>query len=549
MSERERREGCADETAARRSVIAAELRMPWLAPLLAQHRTELGQCYTQLQALARPARRELQRRLARSRDLTRILEDRVTRGAGRVAQRRLARSLVGAALLLALGQGVGHAATITVTAKTPAIIADGKCSLIEAIVNANADAQTHADCLAGSGPDIIVLPRGVQTLATVDNTVYGPTGLPVISSAITIEGNGAKISRKASTPAFRIFAVDGAGDLTLKNVTVSGGTAELGGGVFNYDGTVTIQNSTISGNKSVNAAGAGIFNYGDMTIQDSVISGNKISGDYALGGGIFNYGTLTIERSTISGNTTNAVLNAGAGIGNEGTLTIRNSTISGNKSLGAYGAGGGIANYGTLTIEKSTISGNLATATEIGYGGGIANGADLTVENSTISKNTARYAGGGVANDGTVVLRDSTITGNRVTAKDGYGGGVDTFGDVTLSRSLISGNKAAAGPEIFVDTGTVTADDHNLFGANGNPGVAGFTPGASDIIPGPGVTTAKILGGLANNGGPTKTHALKLGSPALDAVPLLDPACVGTDQRGITRPQGSGCDIGAFERQ
>jgi hypothetical protein len=87
-----------------------------------------------------------------------------------------------------------------------------------------------------------------------------------------------------------------------------------------------------------------------------------------------------------------------------------------------------------------------------------------------------------------------------------------------------------------------------LFGANGNAGVSGFSPGATDIVPGVGVTVGKILGPLMDNGGPTKTHALVSGSPAIDTIPGADPECTGTDQRGMPRPQGAGYDIGAFEK-
>ncbi|MBI4489334.1 MAG: hypothetical protein HY694_09640, partial [Deltaproteobacteria bacterium] len=147
-------------------------------------------------------------------------------------------------------------------------------------------------------------------------------------------------------------------------------------------------------------------------------------------------------------------------------------------------------------------------------------------------------------------IENSTITGNKAD----YGGGVYNAinGTLTLNRSLISGNKADEGPEID-NGGTVTANNFNLFGANGNAGVTGFAPGATDIVPGPGVTVSKILGPLKNNGGPTKTHALKPGSPAIDAIPSLDPGCTGKDQRGVDRPQdGDGdtiarCDVGAFE--
>ena len=99
----------------------------------------------------------------------------------------------------------------------------------------------------------------------------------------------------------------------------------------------------------------------------------------------------------------------------------------------------------------------------------------------------------------------------------------------------------------YVTAGTVTADDYNLFGANGASGVTGVTLGSTDIVPGPGVTVSKILGPLRDNGGPTETHALKARSPAVNAIPSADPDCTGTDQRGISRPQGAGCDIGAFE--
>ena len=122
--------------------------------------------------------------------------------------------LAGAALLLALGQGVGAAATITVTTNNPYIISDGQCSLIEAINNANNDAATFPDCAAGSGADTIVLPANANvTLSAVYAKTYGqfgdPVGLPPITSQITIEGNGATIARQGNAPAFGLMAVRG----------------------------------------------------------------------------------------------------------------------------------------------------------------------------------------------------------------------------------------------------------------------------------------------------------------------------------------------------
>ena len=260
---------------------------PWLAGTLTECGDELfarfAACYAELRALPRSARRALQRRIARSSELAAILPEYLQHG-GRRLQHRMAWSLAGAALLLALGQGVAAAATITVTTNNPNIIADGQCSLIEAIVNANNDAATHADCAAGSGADTIVLPANANIILSA---VYGmtyaqfgsPVGLPPIASQITIEGNGATIARQANAPVFGLMAVRGnvfqgvgvppspGGDLTLQNVTLRGGSSF--GGLSN-NGTASIKNSIISGN-----TGSGVSNsYGTLTIENSTISHN-----------------------------------------------------------------------------------------------------------------------------------------------------------------------------------------------------------------------------------------------------------------------------------
>src|SRR5690348_6670925 len=144
---------------------------PWLSEALKRCGDELftrfAACYAELRALPRGARRRLQRRLVRSSNFAVALPN-CLRQSGQPLQHRMAWSLAGAALLLALGQGVGAAATITVTTSNPNIAADGQCSLIEAIVNANNDAATHPDCPAGSGADTIVLPANANlTLSAV----------------------------------------------------------------------------------------------------------------------------------------------------------------------------------------------------------------------------------------------------------------------------------------------------------------------------------------------------------------------------------------------
>jgi hypothetical protein len=505
--------------------------------------------YTQLRALPRRVRRALQR------------------------QWRL--PLAGVALLLALGQRPGLAATIPVNAS---------CTLVDAITAANTDTATGG-CPAGSGADTIVLPTdSTQTLMEVNNDTYGPTGLPVISSVITIEGQGSTIARESYAPEFRLVAVSSTGDLTLNETTVRGGYTygDAGGGVLN-SGTLTVTNSTITGNGTYCSSGGGVANSGTFIVTNSTIAGNNTNdcgaggpggggvdnsgtatitnstiagnnGGYGPGGGVMNFGTLTLTNSTISGNGTSGEGGGPGGVANYGTATITNSTIAGNY---AGGGGGGVDNSGTLTLTNSTISGNLAGGEGGGAGGGVSNSGTLTILNSTIAGNSATGGsfsgpgpGGGVLNSGTLTLTNSTIVGNSA----GRGDGVANYGTLTLARTLVSGN---TGQEI-ANAGTVLADNHNLFGVDGAPGVEGFTPGATDIVPAAGVLLPDILNPrLLHFGGPTQTHPLVPGSPAIDAggpdcldatgTPLL------TDQRGRPRPvDGNGdrtvaCDIGAFE--
>ena len=469
---------------------------PWLADSLTERGGELfarfATCYAELRALPRGARRALQRQLARPSELAVVLPEYLQHG-GRRLQHRMAWSLAGAALLLALGQGVATAATITVTTNNPNIAADGQCSLTEAIVNANNDAATHADCPAGSGADTIVLPANANfTLSTVYGMTYAqfgnPVGLPPIASRITIEGNGAIISRQGGSPAFGLIAVRG--------------NSSPGMGIPPMPGDLTLESVTLTGGSSF----GGLSNNGTASLKNSIISGNT-------GSGVGNGGTLTIASSTISNNTTNF---DGGGISNfsGGTVAIANSTISGNRA----NRGGGVSNMpyfyasSRVTITNSTISGNIANA-----GGGLFNNRYYT--------GYCKLFGG--CSDGTLVL----------------------------NNSLIAGNQAPVAPEIENDS-IVNANNFNLLGSNGNAGVSGFAPGPTDIVP--AVPLAKILGPLQNNGGPTQTHALVDGSPALDAG---DPggcrdsqgSLLSTDQRGFTRHvdnnnDGSArCDIGAFE--
>jgi hypothetical protein len=491
--------------------------------------------------------------------------------------RRTKHPLSALALLLALGHGPAWAATIAVAPETPPPIkADGKCSLVEAIVNANANARRHADCAAGSGAvDRIVLPANSRQLLTPSTPA-----LPVITSRIVLEGNGSTILRQIQNGLYvgdSFISIAAGGDLTLNRTTISGegsvGTTDRGDGitnrgrlalndshvtgllatgVVNEGGTAVIKDSSLTGNGGYKDGG-GINNNsrGMVTVANSVISGNS---GYFGGGGVHNgyNSSMTLTDTLVAGNRI-SYEGAGGGIENRGTLTLVRTIVTGNRSQ----AGGGIANAatGTAMIRRSTISGNWVEE-QYAYqpGGGIANLGKLTLANSTVSGNTAPAFGAGIWSGQSSVVRveSSTITGNILEADSPYylgqGGGIDFVGGtLTLQRTIVSGNTGQDGREVFVDSGAVVhANDFNLFGHDGDAGVAGFTPGSTDIVP--NVSLGGILLPLAHNGGGAdmSTHALAIGSPALDAAPT-DGKCFQVDQRGNPRPRGARCDIGAFE--
>ncbi len=215
-------------------------------------------------------------------------------------------------------------------------------------------------------------------------------------------------------------------------------------------------------------------------------------------------------------------------------MTVNRSTISGNTATGSgtqVGNGGGIANAdGTLTVINSTLSGNAAMGTGSqlsGLGGGITNGsfafpASATFINSTISGGNA------------------VVGGAIVNALLGGSASVTTI----FKNSLVAGNSdlSTLAPSCFNQGGTFTSLGHNLEDGN----LCNFDQ-ATDLI-----GSDPMLGPLAENGGATSTHALLAGSPAIDAADNETCAAApvnGVDQRGIVRPQGSACDIGAYEQE
>ncbi|MEE9616247.1 MAG: choice-of-anchor Q domain-containing protein, partial [Anaerolineae bacterium] len=408
----------------------------------------------------------------------------------------------------------------------------------------------------GSGDDTIDL-TGVTGMINLTDS------LPPITSNIVFNGPGESslTVRRHIGGNYRIFTVGTGAMVTISGLTISDGLISSdGGGIYN-EGTLTLTNSTVSNNDTNTTVassghGGGIYNAitGTLTLTNSTISNNTIlnAAHDGYGGGIYSAGTLTLSNSTVSNNNTYGDYCHGGGIHNEGTLTLNNSTVSGNNAGTDiyYGDGGGIHNVGgSVGLNNSTISSNSSNGG--GSGGGLWNsdGASMELTNSTLSFNVSYNDGGGIYNttNSTLTLNNSTI-GSFNYAFGGNGGGVwnDGDGTVNLKNSIIARNGSnSAGPDCY-NTAVLTSLDYNLVGDDSD---CSFTPQTNDQV-----NVNPLLGELQDNGGPTETRALRLGSPAFDAIPTGN--CtdhqgtpITTDQRGVPRPQGAACDIGAYEAQ
>ncbi len=250
--------------------------------------------------------------------------------------------------------------------------------------------------------------------------------------------------------------------------------------------------------------------------------------------------TATISGATIQHGAATAY---GGGIINLGTLTLRTVAVDANT---ATTQGGGIVNGGTLVIERSTVSRNTAGTD----GGGISNASGVvTITDSTISGNTAANHGGGIFNNDRLTLTGGTVTANHVTGTTSDGGGLSLTGvsggtqATTITRTIIAGNTTGqSDPDIHYDY-PVTTGGHNLVGIV----VLSQSPfiDPTDRAGSVGSPIDAKLGTLADHGGGTRTHAPAADSPARD----MGGTCMAssTDQRGMSRPQGTACDIGAYE--
>ncbi len=410
------------------------------------------------------------------------------------------------------------------------------------------------------GIRVFQIDSGVQAVITNLNIENGFVGYWGINGSDIFNAGKLIVSNANVSNSFASSggAIENTGTLTLSNTTLSGNNANTSGGAIDNSGTLVVIDSTFTSN-SAPSAGA-ISNDGTLTIVNSIFSINSAansggaikndnSGTLTINGGFFtgnsaaNAGaiyntsstTATVSNVVFSGNT---AATSGGAIGNYGgPLTLTNTTVSGGKAQ----YGGGIYNNAgsTLTVIDSTVSGNESVSNN--NGGGIDNGGTLTLTGATVSQNFSQGSGGGIENDGgTLSVSNTTLSGN--TANSSGGGINNNGGTLTLGNTIVAGNRASrGGPDV---NGSITTDSgYNLLGTAVKNATNDPTPGPGDVFSdNPG------LAALGNYGGPTQTLALLAGSPAIGAgnAAATNPA---TDQRGLPRLVSGMIDIGAFQTQ
>ena len=394
---------------------------------------------------------------------------------------------------------------------------------------------------------------GTITFSNVTGTINLVSPLPVLTANITILGPGLSELAIACSNCFTPSLLTNSADnvATLSGLTIRANLDNFGtfvvldsllqsrmnpghAAVYN-SGTMTLSGCTFTGN-FVPFNADSIENAGTMNLDNCSVINNRSDG-----GSILNRGTLIMDKSVVSGHS--YFTSSSGGIVNDGGIVqLRDCTVSNNISV----EGGGVWNGGFLAVTNCTINGNVATYSDpTTIGGGIYNIGYAILQNTTLSGNSAQGAGGGVWNGGVLRFLNCTITSNTVSS--GLGGGVwNSTNEVTIFQSrnsIVAGNSSHNGScSSCTDDirGFFETFGHNIILSSNGWTRVGFDN--SDLI---GVNPK--LGPLQNNGGPTRTHALLPGSPAIDAGdPVGAPS---EDERGVPRPQGPGVDIGAFEYQ
>jgi len=411
--------------------------------------------------------------------------------------------------LLALTFGIAGTAHADQTAYVTSCLDDGSVGTLRSVVT-GAIGGTIVDAYTQSNCSTITLTQGeIVLLSGVDISIMGHNGAPHIVAA----------------PNSRVFR---------QPVSV---------GIFGYQPTMTLIGLTISGGRIYTTADSAAIggcisgNYVgviDSTVSDCIAgsagsdsSGGAVSGlNVALNHSrIENSGAYAAGRDKIA---------RGGGVYGAHRVECTNSTITGNHvAAEGSGEGGGVFSVYSVDLDGCTIDHNGADR-----GGGVAQSTTTipsSIRNSTISSNSATIAGGGLLFISPVSFHNSTVAFNQTP---GDCGGVLALGPITAYSSIFADNRSAS-------PNCVDFYTHNASGANNLITVAGTSP----AVPPGTISADPQLTPLADHGGPTFTHGLAVGSPAIDqgsnVLTLL------SDQRGtgFDRVVGMGADIGAFERQ
>jgi parallel beta-helix repeat protein len=468
-----------------------------------------------------------------------------------------------------------YAATFTVTNLDDA----GPGSLRQAVEDANAE----------PGPHLIVFDLDP---ADLPGTITLTTGQLSLEQDVEIQGPGADQLTVSGNDASRVFEIGDTTVAEISGLTVADGDESFGAGIRvlddasltlsesviennlgSFGGGIMVQNNasltasdiTVRGNEASFGAGIIVQNFASLTLSDSVIENNDSAfgggifiqnaavadvtittfqdNDAAFGGGIMVQNDAFLEASDVLIQDNEAGFGGGIMVQNDATMTLNDATITNNNAVtvndsGGFGGGILVQNNAVLVLNRSTIANNTADEN----GGGIFNQSfeEITLANSTLSGNTALEEGGGIRNEcGIITAINVTITDNSADQGGGIYNGCDLklVGTVTLANTIVADQEAGGDCE---QENPISSGGHNL----DSDGSCGLTE-ESDIPEG-----NASLGPLADNGGPTLTHALLSDSDAIGAGD--DDVCAeepvdGVDQRGVPRPQGDACDIGAYE--
>jgi CSLREA domain-containing protein len=455
---------------------------------------------------------------------------------------RMFRRLKFCCLLLALVSLGAQATTYTVTSNADSGgTCPTNCTLRDAIA------------AASSGSDIIVF--------NADMTITLASTL-TLTTSVTIDATGYNVAVDGNN-AFTVFQVNSGTTVQITHLTIQHGFGAAGGGI-NNQGTLTLTDSTLSGNSAIGAPGAAGVNDNN---SDGGAGGGGSPGGNGEGGGIYNSGTLTLIDSTLVGNRANGGTGGTGGYGGNGTPAPPFGTglpggPGGSGGNGGSGAGGSIYNSGTLTLVDSTLSGNDVVSGNGGTGGG-GGGAGGGGPGGGVGGfggnggNGGNGGGGGIDNSSTSTLINSTLSGNGVGSGGiggigGAGGGGSPAGGPgnAGSNGVVSGGGVDTTAGTFTFTNTIVADGcagtQTDGGGNIDTGSSCGFGGSSQS----NVSTLN-LGALTNNGGPTQTMLPGLGSAAINAIVCTHAPL--TDQRNYLRPDplsiglATPCDVGAVE--